>query len=197
MGDRKSSIYTRTGDTGETSLFNGDRKSKDEDYFDALGTTDECSSWIGMADSLCSFQGLENPDENELKECLSTIQKRLLDIGSHVATPLTRSGPQKVQRTSFNPDDITVLEKMIDRMDAQLPKLTTFILPAGVFHMCRVVARRAERAIVPLVRRGDCSDAVLRYMNRLSDFLFVLARYTSQEEVRYKKSRVTPFCNSV
>jgi cob(I)alamin adenosyltransferase len=211
----KSAIYTRTGDEGKTSLFNGDRMFKNEDFFEALGTVDEVSSWIGVAlhtqemtsmiatrldpefvqlmklerlyDISKTPSGLVAERFSDLRSFLRAIQCTLLDIGSHIATPLSRSKESKIERTRFGGAPIVALEKMIDHLDATLPKLTNFILPTGPFHMCRVVARRAERLIVPIVKRGDCDSAILRYMNRLSDFFFVLARFCSREEIVYKK----------
>jgi cob(I)alamin adenosyltransferase len=189
---KKSAIYTRTGDYGETSLYNGERKRKDAHDFEALGAVDELSSWIGMIEALSGWPADidAKPLVPELKSLLQDIQRRLLDIGTHIATP-PYSSDRIIVRAKFNPEEIIILEKMIDRMDAALPKLTNFILPRGVFHMCRVVTRRAERLVVPMVCEGHCHDVILRYLNRLSDLFFVLARYCSKDEIVYKKPEDT------
>jgi cob(I)alamin adenosyltransferase len=191
--DKRVKIYTRTGDLGQTSLYNGDRLYKDSTYFEALGSIDECNSWLGMVDKMCDWESLGNvsPSQTELKDMLQDIQQRLLDIGSHVATPLDHSSSAKIKRTEFDESKITDLEHIIDRMDAQLPKLVNFILPGGngaIFHMIRVQVRTAERRVVSLVNAGACSNVVLMYLNRLSDFFFQLARYTSHEDEVYKKA---------
>eukprot|EP01088_Endostelium_zonatum_P007492 TRINITY_DN1977_c0_g1_i1.p1 TRINITY_DN1977_c0_g1~~TRINITY_DN1977_c0_g1_i1.p1 ORF type:complete len:147 (-),score=31.24 TRINITY_DN1977_c0_g1_i1:294-734(-) len=135
---------------------------------------------------------------NGLDEKLEKIQSLLLDVGSCVATPPSTASERKLERTSFNEDYVKQLEQWIDEIDKQLPPLKNFILPSGglsssSLHVARSVCRRAERSVVPLVRSGDVPDSVGRFLNRLSDFFFVAARFAAQkdgkEEVIYKKSQ--------
>lgn len=178
----KSSIYTKTGDLGITSLYNGNRISKNSEYFEVLGNIDELNSHIG------SYLPLY---DEKLNNFMYEIQSRLMDIGSHIATPLKNSSESKINRVKFEYLEIEKLESMIDELDSTLPKLTNFILPIGNIHLSRTICRRAERSIINIVNNGDCSDIVLKYMNRLSDFLFVLARYVNFnckiKETIYKK----------
>jgi cob(I)alamin adenosyltransferase len=170
-------IYTKTGDKGETSLFSGQRVPKDDSFMHALGTLDECSSAIGLALSLL-------PKEDRLgdtRERLVSIQHALFDLGAAVATPRNRSSEKQINKTRFGHDGIEKLENWIDEMDATLPKLTTFILPGGhpssaALHLARNMCRRAERHAIPLHHHAAVSDNVIIYLNRLSDYLFVLTR---------------------
>ncbi|KAG2435458.1 hypothetical protein HYH02_011958 [Chlamydomonas schloesseri] len=184
-------IYTRSGDTGQASLFNGERLYKDDDVFQALGDVDELNSALGVASSF-----ITNP---VMLEQLETVQSRLIDVGSAVATPLPSSDEAKLQRTHFAGAEHTAqLEAWIDAMDEQLPKLTKFILPSGgqaaaSLHHARSVCRRAERSIVVLSRRQAVSSEVNMYINRLSDYLFTAARHAAMtqgaEEKVYQKAR--------
>uniref|UniRef100_A0A7S2X672 Corrinoid adenosyltransferase MMAB n=2 Tax=Lotharella oceanica TaxID=641309 RepID=A0A7S2X672_9EUKA len=128
---------------------------------------------------------------------LSVIQSRLLDAGSHIATPRLSSTPERLKLVEFSEAHVDQLEAWIDQMDEDLPELKNFILPGGghagsALHVARSVARRTERSIIHLVSQGEVDSAVLKYMNRLSDFFFVAARYasmrTGNEEVVYKKA---------
>jgi len=184
-------VYTRTGDKGESSLYNGERRAKDDLVFAVLGDTDELNSMIGVAREFCA----ESAD-TELPSQLSTIQSALLDAGSAIATPADTSSERKKSRVKFDGSRVDVLEGWIDAMDEELPQLTTFILPSGgkagsFLHLARTICRRAERGVVPLVRDGHVDDGVGRYLNRLSDYLFTAARYAAlkegKEEVTYKK----------
>ncbi len=181
-------IYTKTGDKGKTSLFGGTRLFKDDIRIEAYGTVDELNSFIGLLISeleVLDMEGLE----------LQRIQNTLFDIGSQLSV-----APDK--REQFNLPmptdlDITALEHAIDRMNDELPELKNFILPGGsrasaTCHICRTVCRRAERRMVSIQRLGEEIDAVLiRYMNRLSDYLFVLSRYIIHrqggKEILWKK----------
>jgi cob(I)alamin adenosyltransferase len=172
----KSSLYTRTGDTGSSSLFSGERRSKDDAVFAALGDVDELNSMVGLAREFCSEAGVGLDDQ------LAYIQSRLLDCGSAVATPRAAASASAAARTAFPPDAVATLEGWLDAHDAQLPPLTAFILPSGgkaaaSLHAARAVCRRAERAVVPLsFSRHDCESSVAVFLNRLSDYLFVAAR---------------------
>lgn len=171
-------IYTRTGDKGETSLFTGERIPKNHAYIEALGAVDEVNSFIGC--SISSF-----PKENSLKEVqnqLITIQHALFDVGAALATPRSSSNINKLKKTRFDREETDILEKWIDEMEQQLPKLTHFILPGGhpagaMLHAARSLCRRAERTIIAMHQAGEVSDSVLIYLNRLSDYLFVASRY--------------------
>lgn len=168
-------IYTKTGDNGETSLFTGQRVSKDDPFIESLGCVDECNSMIGAA---VSFIG----NHPEMKHQLETIQHALFDVGAALATPRTRAVNAKLEKTRFDPAATEQLEQWIDQMEKQLPVLKTFILPGGhpsgaFLHVARTMCRSAERRVLPLHRTADVSDHILIYLNRLSDYLFVASRF--------------------
>jgi cob(I)alamin adenosyltransferase len=177
----KSNIYTKTGDKGETSLYNGERVAKDSIFCKVVGALDEVSSAIGMffVELETKVNNKESDDYINIVSVLKWIQSRLLDLGSHVATPIdsSRSNKTKLSQTNFEEENVTVLEKNIDKYDSALPKLTNFILPYGSLHMARTICRRAERKMVALYREGHVNTYALVFMNRMSDFFFVLARY--------------------
>jgi cob(I)alamin adenosyltransferase len=161
-------IYTRTGDAGQTSLFGGTRVAKNDARIDAYGTVDELNSFIGVARASWSA----SPIDNEL----ATSQNDLFDLGAQLASPgQSRFPGVPVER-------IEELERAIDRMESELTPLTAFILPGGSLaaahlHVARTVCRRAERLVVSL---GDESHGTaIAYLNRLSDFLFVAARFAN------------------
>lgn len=171
-------IYTKTGDQGETSLFTGQRVPKNNPYIDALGTVDECNSAIGAA---LAFLPKSLP---KVREQLTDIQHTLFDLGAALATPRTSATHSKIAKTRFGHEGIELLEKWIDAMESELPPLKTFILPGGhssgaMLHLARSICRRAERLVVPINKESDVSDDVLMYLNRLSDYLFVVSRYTN------------------
>ena len=166
----KSNVYTRTGDRGSTSLVGGTRVAKDSPRLEAYGTVDELNSWLGLI--ACSPHV-----SNEDKIVLNSIQNRLFDIGSMLATePESRWQPQPL------PDNAaSEIERAIDRLDASLPAHNRFILPGGCedaarVHIARCVARRAERRIITLAADTAVDPAIIGYINRLSDYLFVIAR---------------------
>jgi cob(I)alamin adenosyltransferase len=174
-------IYTKTGDKGETSLFTGQRIPKNDPFIEAIGTVDECNCAIGVAIAYL-------PKDSEF-QCifnqLIAIQHALFDLGAALATPRTRAVNSKIEKTRFDHDGIEYLEKWIDSMEEKLPKLHAFILPGGhssgaILHLARSICRRAERLVVPLNNKGDVSDNVMIYLNRLSDYLFVLSRFVNQ-----------------
>lgn len=162
-------IYTKTGDEGMTSLYGGKRISKDDIRIEAYGTVDELNACIGLLIST-----LPNDDQKEL---LIEIQKRLFTIGSILA-----SDPGKNLATPDLLDsDVILLEDAMDNMDAQLEPLRTFVLPGGSesnsqAHICRTVSRRAERRIISLSGVADLDPLVIKYLNRLSDYFFILSR---------------------
>jgi len=194
---KKIRIYTRTGDKGSASLYNLKRHSKSEKVFEALGDLDELNSQIGLAIEYCIKA------DNGLQIYLTEVQSCLFDIGSQVATPLSESSSEQIERVGFeNPEShIKKLENWIDTLDETLPPLRNFILPSGGLssthlHVARSIARRAERHVVPLVQKGDCPPVALQYLNRLSDFLFICARFASfheqQKDTIYKKASISP-----
>ncbi|KAG2197879.1 hypothetical protein INT47_003548 [Mucor saturninus] len=178
-------IYTKTGDKGTSSLYNGARRDKDDEIFEALGTTDELTSNLGLA-----MEHLEDVDWGyELIERLVKIQSLLQDVGSNLATPREQSDEARLAKTSFDVEgkDVAMLEEWIDGYDEELPKLTQFILPSGgkasaTLHVSRTVCRRAERRVQPLVRDRLCDKSVAIFLNRLSDFLFIAARWAAQSQ---------------
>lgn len=176
----KTKIYTRTGDKGETSLFTGQRIPKNDPYMEAIGTVDECNCSIGVA---LSFMD-DTSSFSKLKEQLKLVQHALFDVGAALATPRTSASDSKLNKTRFDHDATALLERWMDEMDTKLPELHSFILPGGhpsgaCLHLARSICRRAERWVVPLNKQGDVSDHVLVYLNRLSDYLFILSRYVN------------------
>lgn len=195
ISGRRFKIYTKTGDKGASSLFNGERRKKTDPFFAALGDVDEVNACIGLASAHCAT-AKENPGKEKLIEQLGEVQSRLLDVGSAVATPLESSSDRKIAIAQFAQEHSEQLEQWIDELDSELPALTTFILPSGgqasaQLHIARAVCRRAERAVVVL--DDAVPDSVRVYMNRLSDYLFTAARYAAMQdgetEVTYKKIR--------
>ncbi|CAG9465658.1 unnamed protein product [Pedinophyceae sp. YPF-701] len=180
-------VYTRTGDGGEASLYNGERRCKGDAVFAALGDVDELNSACGVARELCVEDG--GAEGENVAEQLKSIQSRLLDVGSVVATPRDRSSQRKLQRVTFAAGHAAELESWIDAMDLSLPQLKNFILPSGgkpaaFLHMARAICRRAERSVVEVDRAGadgaeggNVGPEVLAYLNRLSDYLFTAGRY--------------------
>ena len=163
-------IYTKTGDKGETSLHGGKRVSKDSLRIVTYGTVDELNSLLGV---VRSFNTVKNIDM-----LLHEIQRDLFTLGSDLATPAA-SAPARISQA-----EISRLEKHIDTLQPQLPELTHFILPGGnrtasMLHVARTVCRRAERLAVRLSRRESLSSEPQVYLNRLSDLLFILARYAN------------------
>jgi cob(I)alamin adenosyltransferase len=168
-------IYTKTGDTGSTSLFGGRRVSKADLRIDTYGTVDELNSYIGL---------LRDQEVNGTrKEVLVEIQDRLFTIGSILAT---EPGKTKVKIPALAEADIQLLEIEIDTMESTLPAMTSFVLPGGhesvsFCHIARTVCRRAERLAVALHASEPINELVIKYLNRLSDYLFVLSRKMSKE----------------
>jgi cob(I)alamin adenosyltransferase len=166
-------IYTRKGDAGDTGIWGGVRLGKDDLRVEAIGAVDECNAAIGVA----LAHGL--PDR--LADLLRKAQSGLFIVGSDLMAP-DRSGPGG-SLPRIGDDDTDRLEQAIDELELELPALRNFIVPGGTMaaaqlHLARTVCRRAERQVTRLARRGDqVSGAVQAYLNRLSDFLFVAARY--------------------
>ena len=190
-------IYTKTGDKGTSSLFTGERRPKSDLVFDALGDVDELSSNIGMCREVLKGSW-QHENYKEIEDMLEKVQCSLQDVGSCIATPLSSASEKMLERTRFEYDLVNELEEWIDQYTKDLPELKNFILPSGgksscALHICRSVCRRAERKIAVLLLNQHVDETVARYMNRLSDLIFTLARYTAtmegQPEVVYKKPR--------
>jgi cob(I)alamin adenosyltransferase len=179
-------IYTKTGDKGKTSLIGGTKVSKGSLRIETYGTVDELNSFIGLVNDYCSDAALKN--------ILKEIQDRLFTIGSSLACDPDKEPKMKIP--DLKEEDILLLEKEIDRMNEVLPEMKHFILPGGhvavsTTHVARCVCRRAERYCVHLLDEGQFIEPlVIKYLNRLSDHLFVLARYVGHllkvEEVAWK-----------
>jgi len=164
-------IYTKTGDTGETSLFDNSRVSKADARVDAYGEVDELNACLGAVRAA----GVSA----DLNETLESIQKELFALGARLADPSSRIAA-RVMKAAVKPADVERLEGMIDRLEAELPPLRHFILPGGstagaLLHLSRTICRRAERRVVGL-GAGAVEPIVVVYLNRLSDLLFVMAR---------------------
>ena len=168
-------IYTRTGDTGETSLFDGTRVRKSDARVAAYGDVDELNAWLGLVRA--------NGVGDDLSEMLVQIQRDLFALGARLADPAHRIA-ERVAKAAVASADILRLEQWIDALEGELPPLRRFILPGGtaagaLLHVARTTCRRAERAIA-LLEAQSIEPEVLVYVNRLSDLLFVMARATNQ-----------------
>ncbi len=168
-------IYTKTGDSGTTSLLGGTRLSKANIRIDSYGNVDELNAWIGML--------RDQPVNQGRRAMLKEIQDRLFTIGSHLA-----SEPDQTRKRlpDLHEADVEVLEKEMDAMDAALPPLRAFVLPGGhpsvsYGHVARTVCRRAERAVILLHDHEPVEEIIIHYLNRLSDYLFMLSRLMTQE----------------
>ena len=163
-------IYTRTGDKGQTGLLGGQRVGKDHLRLEAYGTIDELNTHLGMLRDL-------SPDRNAL---VVGIQEKLFGIGSRLASA-SDADADKFHVPQLIEEDILALEQAMDAMDKELPEMRNFILPGGhpaisQAHICRTVCRRAERLVVRLAAQEAIPEIIVRYLNRLSDLLFVVAR---------------------
>jgi len=168
-------IYTKTGDKGETALFGGGRVPKQHLRVEAYGTVDELNSQLGLARAA-------GPSRRG-DAWLHRVQNQLFQLGADLATPLTAQ-PAWLTRLAAN--EVTWLERSIDAMSAELAPLRNFILPGGApaaaqLHVARAICRRAERASVALAHSDDIGEVPLAYLNRLSDWLFTLARYENMQ----------------
>jgi cob(I)alamin adenosyltransferase len=182
-------IYTRTGDAGDTGLLGGGRVSKDDPRVEAYGTVDEANSALGL---------LAAHLDGDAAEAVRTMQRTLFAIGAELATPAAGASPEAgsvrapqdaagSHMPAVRREDVAALEALIDAWDAQLPPLRQFVLPGGgpaaaACHLARSVVRRAERRVVTLARSAAVNPEILRYLNRLSDALFVLARWLNHRE---------------
>jgi cob(I)alamin adenosyltransferase len=171
MGNRLSKIYTRTGDDGTTGLGDGSRVPKDSVRVEAYGTVDELNSAVGV---LLAVPGLPPA----VSACLTEVQQQLFDLGGELCIPGHRA---------ISASQVTQLEQALDAFNDPLPPLKEFILPGGgpaaaACHLARTIARRAERRVWTLARAEAVSPEVAKYLNRLSDLLFVLARVLARHE---------------
>lgn len=170
-------IYTKTGDKGTTSLIGGTKVLKSDLRIESYGTVDELNSYIGLCRDL-----LQNDEQRNL---LQEIQDRLFTIGSSLACDPQKETKMKIP--DLHESDITLLEKNIDVMNSEMPEMRNFILPGGHptvshIHIARCVCRRAERNCVALQQSDpELEPLIIKYLNRLSDFLFVLARFAAHE----------------
>lgn len=185
---KKSSLYTKSGDKGKTSLVGGTRVPKSHIRLDAYGTTDELNSFVG-------WLNCEITDE-ESRQFLLYLQHKLFTIGSYLATETETKAP--AEASIISEDDITRIEKEIDRVDAQLPKLNKFVLPGGSeagsrAHICRTVSRRAERNVYKVAQDYPVAENILIFINRLSDYFFALARLEctkSSKEIYWEQGKI-------
>ncbi len=168
-------IYTKTGDKGQTSLIGGTRVPKHHIRIEAYGTVDELNSFIGL---------IRDQDIKEhYKEILIEIQDRLFTIGSLLASDPVKS---KMKVPQISEEDVILLEKEIDTMNEELPEMRSFVLPGGhstvsYCHLARCVCRRAERNTIKLAELDKVDEIIVKYLNRLSDYLFVLSRKLSKD----------------
>lgn len=167
-------IYTKKGDSGETSLFGGKRVSKSSKRIEAYGTVDELNSVLGVS--------IAHGVDDRSMELLNKIQIQLFVLGSDLATPPSK----KIKIERIGPTEIEFLEHAIDELEEFLEPLTSFILPGGspagaTLHIGRTVCRRAERIAVDCAQNDEISESAIKYLNRLSDFLFVLARFENKK----------------
>ena len=176
---KKSNLYTLTGDKGTTSLVGGLRISKNDPRLEAYGTIDELNAHIGLLRQMGN-----DPDDDTL---LRFIQNKLFVVGSYLATDTSFTQLREASR--LHPADITRIEERIDTLDSIVPPLNAFLLPGGTAaaaqaHVCRTASRRAERRTVTLCHAESEAglDTALRYLNRLSDYLFVAARFLAHEQ---------------
>lgn len=165
-------IYTKTGDKGTTSLVGGSRVSKDDMRVEAYGTVDELNSHIGLLAEMIRTQ-----HDTHYKE-LKAVQHNLFDLQTLLAT---EDAEIYARLPKLESKEVEALEQQIDTITAQLPQLHSFVIAGGTAagaqcHVCRTVCRRAERRVVTLAKQAEIDDTIMRYLNRLSDYLFVLAR---------------------
>lgn len=179
-------IYTKTGDKGTTSLIGGTKVPKSHLRIEAYGTVDELNSYIGLCRDLLT--------EEDSRAILQEVQDRLFTIGSSLACDPVKEPKMKIP--DLKEEDVVLLEKEIDKMNETIPPMKSFILPGGHptvshLHVARCICRRAERCCVRLeIENAELEQVVLKYLNRLSDYLFVLARFASNqlkaEEIPWK-----------
>jgi len=189
MAIRITRVYTRTGDQGETALVGGRRVPKDSPRIEAYGTLDELNAVIGLARVFNAEQRSRDSSHEWLDEVLRRIQNELFDLGSELATPADAAYEGMFR---VGPQEVTALERLMDECQKELAPLKSFVLPGGgrvggFLHQARTVCRRAERRVLALSRTEPIGEWPLKYVNRLSDLLFVLSRWAAKRlgEVEY------------
>ena len=170
-------VYTKTGDDGTSGLIGGTRVEKYDLRLESYGTVDELNSWLGLIRS--------QPIDQNTREILLSVQNNLFVIGARLATDLSKA--DLAYSLPLDPDDITILEKEMDRILDQLPPMEHFVLPGGgntisYCHLARTVCRRAERRVCELAKKVNIPPELIKYLNRLSDYLFVLSRKIAVDE---------------
>lgn len=174
------SVYTKTGDKGQTSLFDNKRVDKDDLRVESYGTVDELNSWLGLSKNFV--------EDGEIVNLIHQIQRRLFDVGAELATEDENKRPVTIKE-----EDVNILEKEIDKYLERIKKPDHFIIPgagkaSGMLHVARTVCRRAERRIISLSKKTNINPYLIKYLNRLSDLIYVLARSTEDdyEEVNFR-----------
>ena len=168
-------IYTGFGDKGKTRLYGGEVVAKDHPRVEIYGTLDELNSWLGLI--------VVTENDDEIKNALTKIQNHIFDISSLIATPDDKNRNQL--KNKINKFDFHFIEELIDQINEKLNPLQNFILPGGsilssYYHISRTICRRAERSLIQLFERKEIENDILIYLNRLSDLLFILARYANK-----------------
>ena len=179
MAIRITRVYTRRGDQGETDLVGGSRVAKDSPRIDAYGTVDELNAAVGVARAVNAAEHRRSRAGREVDAILRKLQSELFDLGGELATPAAEFRPGMFR---VGAAEVTALETLMDRCQKDLAPLKSFVLPGGgrvsaFLHVARTVCRRAERDVLRLMRHEDVGAWPLAYLNRLSDLLFVLARW--------------------
>ena len=179
-------VYTRTGDDGKTSLLGGKRVPKDHQRVEAYGCIDELNTGIGLCRAAVATEKIPAAVRRALDAQLRAIQNRLFDLGSVLSAPSDTKSAEKTAKLLPLPgaEDISALETSMDLMNKSLKPLKSFVLPGGCatnawLHHCRAACRRAERRVVTLARKESVPPAAIHYLNRLSDWFFVAARFAS------------------
>ncbi len=182
---RLTKIYTRTGDNGETSLGDGTRVSKEELRVETYGTIDEVNSIIGLVRT-----HTKDSELIILDNILAAVQNELFDLGAEISIPLTKDNIEIIEKTKILDEQILRIEEEIDQLNFSLKDLDSFVLPGGSkasahLHLARTVTRRAERLMVRMNKQknNSISETALKYVNRLSDLMFVAARYANQSDI--------------
>lgn len=174
-------LYTRTGDDGTTGLFGGERVGKEHPRVEAYGAVDELNAWLGLAAAACDGQ---RPLPARLAALIGQIQSRLFDLGADLATP--PDSPHRPRITPLTDEHVAEVEAWIDEIDGGNPPIKGFVLPAGTelagrLHVARTVCRRAERRVVFVGRISAITPAALKYLNRVGDLLFAMARRANHD----------------
>ena len=181
MAIRITRVYTRTGDKGETALVGGKRVPKDSLRIEAYGSVDELNSIVGLARAF-NQESPASPARDALEDTLKRVQNELFDLGSELATPADAAYEGMFR---VGPEQVTALERLMDECQKELTPLKSFVLPGGgrvggFLHQARTVCRRAERRVLELSRVETIGEWPLKYVNRLSDLLFVLSRWVGK-----------------